>query len=67
MIKISYASDTEKNKTISEQTEKGMTLVEDAIYEDGKYLYFRVVNVEPSLDDYLLDLDFRLSTIELGL
>lgn len=78
VIKKNYKTDDERTKLLNDALASGKRLIEDAILTNESYLLFvdadetepyvfEQAPPEPSYDDYLLDLDFRLSMIELGI
>lgn len=75
MVKVEYSTESERNSLIGIHIAEGMFLIEDAIIDGGrtKYLIFDNAPLNPqdiqelAVENYLLDLDFRLSSLELGL
>ena len=76
MIKVNYTTDANRAEVIASMPDK--ILVGDAIHTDEKYLLFispeetepYVLEPEepvPTDEDYLIDLDYRVSMIELGI
>ena len=76
MIKVNYTTDANRAEVIASMPDK--ILVGDAIHTDEKYLLFispeetepyvlEAETPEPNQDDYLIDLDYRVSMIELGI
>ncbi|MNP28570.1 hypothetical protein D3C76_1215400 [compost metagenome] len=79
MIIIKYETEEEAEQIIYEKQEDGFTLVEVTNITEGNFLGFQGSEWTPSIypkpleerinenTEYLIDVDYRLSIIELGL
>lgn len=66
-IKDDYSIYWIEDKEIEQKTKTHNFTIQKGEIVFGAEKIFEAPPKQPSLDDYLLDLDFRLSTVELGL
>lgn len=71
---INYSTAVERDDIYSDYISKGFVFIGEKNIVDGNFLIFGTEEDLPQLpikeagiDDYLLDIDFRISSIELGL
>ena len=72
MIKLEYKSLEEKERIISEQAAEGTPLYGEENILEGNFLLFGKPEPEPPKEtdlimDYVVDVDYRVTMIELGL
>lgn len=70
MIKFKYETNEERENIISQNVAQGFIKIEEHNITEGNFLIFVTKEErqpQPTQEDYMLDLDYRLSMIELGL
>ncbi|MCB8816136.1 hypothetical protein [Desulfosporosinus shakirovi] len=70
MIERTYKDIEERDNIVADLESQGFVLREEKNITEGNFLIFATIEElqpKPTQDDYLLDLDFRSSMIELGL
>ncbi|PIC80555.1 hypothetical protein CSV75_01825 [Sporosarcina sp. P18a] len=71
MIKIEFKDELER-KALLDNPPSGLSLVEECYHIDGNFLIFAKPEPQPpsgieELTNYVLDVDFRLLMVEMGL
>lgn len=71
--RIKYTTQSERDEIISRKTKEGLLLAEELNLINRNYLVFKIKSKLKShteieeLTNYVLDVDFRLTMIEMGL